>query len=192
MGQHKCIIRFTKCKRKRHKTLPCQWLMRQCMEINGKELKSKEENRNVQGIPHTESKSSGPSHLPEHQSNWLARVQRRFFTVFFFLLLVWYLPQGSCDPTAWHRLTTLCSWAPWYKTLGNLSWVQPHFMAISGWGVGGTLTDARILPKQTFCWWKFSKVESKWWKPKIWLHPLEFQSKTLLLEETNGLNQPLS
>lgn len=37
------------------------------MEINGKELKSKEENHNVQGIPHTESKSSGPSHLPKHQ-----------------------------------------------------------------------------------------------------------------------------
>lgn len=172
MGQHKCIIRFTKCKRKRHKTLPCQWLMRQCMEINGKELKSKEENHNVQGIPHTESKSSGPSHLPEHQSNWLARVQRRFFTVSFFLL-VWYLPQSSCDPTAWNRLTTLCSWAPWYKTLGNLS-------------------DWRKNPPKTFCQRKFNKVESKWWKPKMWLYPLEFQCKTLLLEETNGLNQPLS
>jgi len=28
--------------------------------------KSKEENHNVQGVPHTESKSSGPGHLPEH------------------------------------------------------------------------------------------------------------------------------
>lgn len=38
--------------------------MRHCMEINGKELKSKEENHNVQGIPHTQSQSSGgPPHL---------------------------------------------------------------------------------------------------------------------------------
>lgn len=36
--------------------------MRHCMEINGKELKSKEENHNVQGIPHTQSQSSGGEH----------------------------------------------------------------------------------------------------------------------------------
>lgn len=51
MGQHKCIIRFTKCKRKRHKTLPCQWLMRQCMEIKRKELKKQRGKPQCAGSP---------------------------------------------------------------------------------------------------------------------------------------------
>lgn len=50
MGQHKCIIRFTKCKRKRHNTLPWIVSMKQCMKIKPKREKHTQKKSNSNGF----------------------------------------------------------------------------------------------------------------------------------------------
>lgn len=98
--------------------------MRQCMEINGKELKSREEDHNVRGVPHTESKSSGRSHLPEHQSATGWRDVKGIFFTLFFPSIASTVPQGRCYVSAWdvYGMTSFAftgSWPPGYKTLDS-------------------------------------------------------------------------